>query len=134
VETGVYQPFLKAKVPLVAIDRTPPGLDCDSVAAANIAGARAAGAHLIRLGHRKIGFISGPRQFSTARERQVGYEQALVAARIAISDDLTRYADYRQPGGYAAMLELFNLAEPPTAVGAGRAMPSATESQLSTRS
>jgi LacI family transcriptional regulator, galactose operon repressor len=108
--------LLKAKVPLIVIDRVPPGLNVDAVTVANSEGAREATAHLIALGHRRIGFIGGPAHLSTASERQAGFEGALRAAGYASAPELIKYGDFRQTGGYRAMLELLSLAEPPTAV------------------
>jgi LacI family transcriptional regulator, galactose operon repressor len=108
--------LLKAKVPLIVIDRVPPGLNVDAVTVANSEGAREATAHLIALGHRRIGLIGGPAHLSTASERQAGFEEALRAAGCASAPELIKYGDFRQTGGYRAMLELLSLPEPPTAV------------------
>jgi LacI family transcriptional regulator len=114
--TPEFRRLLKAKVPLVVIDRVPAGLNVDAVTVANLEGAREATAHLIDLGHRRIGFIGGPAHLSTASERQSGYEEALRAAGYASAPELIKYGDFRQTGGYRAMRELLAIPEPPTAV------------------
>jgi LacI family transcriptional regulator len=114
--TPEFQRLLKAKVPLVVIDRVPAGLNVDAVTVANWEGAREAAAHLIDLGHRRIGLIGGPAHLSTASERQAGYEEALRAAGYASAPELIKYGDFRQTGGYRAMGELLAIPEPPTAV------------------
>jgi LacI family transcriptional regulator len=116
--TPEFRRLLKAKVPLVVIDRVPAGLNVDAVTVANLEGAREATAHLIDLGHRRIGFIGGPAHLSTASERQAGYEEALRAAGAgyAPTPELIKYGDFRQTGGYQAMRELLAIPEPPTAV------------------
>ena len=69
---------LDAGTALVAVSRIPDGLNVDLVTVSNQEGARQAIEHLIRLGHRRIGFVDGPISLSTTRERQAGYEQAFV--------------------------------------------------------
>ncbi|MEW9516121.1 LacI family DNA-binding transcriptional regulator [Streptomyces tubercidicus] len=72
--------------------------------------------HLIALGHRRIGHISGPRGADTARQRRAGYTAALRRAKIARQTGLVTMADYTAAGGAAAMERLLKLPEPPTAV------------------
>ena len=55
LEASAYQAILGRGLPLVAIDRAPEGLDVDRVTVANVEGARRAVAHLIALGHRRVG-------------------------------------------------------------------------------
>lgn len=114
-----YSHLLPIQLPVVAIDRTPAGLSADSVIVNNSAGACAAVTHLIGLGHRRIGCISGPRNLSTAEERRNGYERALREHQLPILDSLIYYADFRQQGGYAAMQALLELDERPSAVFVG---------------
>ena len=66
------------KPPMVLMDRTVHGLNCDHVTSDNYAGAYAAVDHLIRLGHRRIAFLTHPLlQLSTISDRLRGYRQAL---------------------------------------------------------
>jgi DNA-binding LacI/PurR family transcriptional regulator len=62
---------------LVLINRDVDGLDVDRVTIDNRAGAYAAISHLLDLGHRRIAFVAGRRDISTAWERLAGYEAAL---------------------------------------------------------
>ncbi len=114
-----YRAMAEAGLPLVAVSRVPDGLAIDTVTVANREGARNAVAHLISLGHRRIGIISGPAWISTARERYLGYQDAFAQAGLPAPQDLVQYADFRQRGGYAAMRALLDLAGPPTAVFTG---------------
>jgi DNA-binding LacI/PurR family transcriptional regulator len=117
-----YQALAAARLPLVAIDRSPEGLTMDQVTVDNAEGARQAVAHLLDLGHRRIGLISGPVHLSTARERRAGYEQAFLEAGLSVPEDLIRYGDFRQAGGRASMRELLALGPRPTAVFVGNNM------------
>jgi DNA-binding LacI/PurR family transcriptional regulator len=108
--------FIRHGPPTVVIDRTVAKMPVDTVKVNNEAGAFRAISHLIELGHRRIGLISGPDQITTAYERKVGYRRALEAANILIESDYIQVSDFRQSGGYAAMMRLLDLSQPPTAI------------------
>ncbi|MEU6076369.1 LacI family DNA-binding transcriptional regulator [Micromonospora sp. NPDC047074] len=108
--------LLEARIPLVAIDRQPRGVAVDTVLVDNAHGAEQATAHLIDSGYRRIACITGPRRISTAVQRLRGYQRALRSHGLAVPDDLTRYADFREEGGYRAMASLLDAGEPPDAV------------------
>lgn len=54
-----------------------------------------ANAHLIGLGHRRIGFIAGAPAASTAHQRLAGYQAALQASGIAVDEELIRDGRYQ---------------------------------------
>jgi LacI family transcriptional regulator, galactose operon repressor len=64
--------------PLVLVDRTIDGLDLPSVVSDSMAGLRMAVDHLVGLGHRRIGFLGGPNEIITFRERRRGYREAMI--------------------------------------------------------
>jgi LacI family transcriptional regulator len=109
-----------AGIPLVVIDpaNTPPP-DIPSVGATNWAGGFAATEHLLSLGHRRIGAITGPAHMLCSLARLDGYRSALERAGVAASQDLVRYGDFQHEGGFARARELLGLAERPTAIFAG---------------
>jgi LacI family transcriptional regulator len=115
-EVSEYRKLASARVPLVVIDRNVSGLSVDVVTVANADGAHAAVAHLIGLGHRRIGLIAGPPSVATSGEREAGYAKALAAVGLPLEAELIRYADFRQGGGYAAAQALLDLTAPPTAM------------------
>jgi DNA-binding LacI/PurR family transcriptional regulator len=83
----------------------------------NQVGGCKATSHLIELGHRRIGFISNaPLSYAGARERFLGYQEALAAHDIPFAEDLVRTAIFLPRAGHAAMDELLALPERPTAV------------------
>jgi DNA-binding LacI/PurR family transcriptional regulator len=118
-DTAIYERLAAAGIPLVAVSRTPESMQIDAVCVANREGARTAIEHLIGLGHRRIAMISGPPWISTARDRLLGYEEALAAHGIASDRELVQYADFRQHGGYNSMRTLLSLQPQPTAVFVG---------------
>lgn len=112
---------LRAKdVPVVVVDRTgntDPGLA--SVGAANWSGALSATEHLIALGHRRIGMISGHPRLACSGERIDGFHAALRRAGLPVDDTLVLHGDFFPEGGRAGAKLLLDLAEPPTAIFAG---------------
>jgi LacI family transcriptional regulator len=115
-DTTHYEKLQRVGVPLVAIDRHPGKLEVDTVQIANVTAATRAVTHLIEEGYRRIALISGPESISTAVDRQIGYKKALIAAGIPYDPTLVQDGNYRTEGGYVAMRNLMEAAQPPTAV------------------
>jgi LacI family transcriptional regulator len=93
-------------LPLVSIDRSLFALGIDSVLVDNVAGARKAVEHLITLGHRRIGVVTGIPGITTTEERLIGYKQALEAHGIPFDPTLVAIADSRVEGGKFGTLQL----------------------------
>ncbi|MER6994885.1 LacI family DNA-binding transcriptional regulator [Streptomyces sp. NPDC000410] len=63
--------------------------------------------HLIALGHRRIGYVAGPKERTTTRHRLEGHRAALTAAGIGEGQDrVTVHGGYDRRSGYDAALEL----------------------------
>jgi len=116
VPSPLYAELGKAGLALVAVSRLLSRVRIDQVTVANRDGAHAATTHLIQLRHQRIAIINGPLVLTTARDRQTGYEDALREAGLPVDENLIVHCDFRQAAGYSAMLQLLNLAAPPTAV------------------
>ncbi|PSL04678.1 LacI family transcriptional regulator [Haloactinopolyspora alba] len=108
--------LLESECPVVVIDRELQGVDADTVLVDNAHGADLATTHLIEQGNTRIACIAGPRWLSTATQRLDGYAHALTQAGLAVDDDLIRYADFRERGGYDAMSSLLDEGAAPQAV------------------
>ena len=93
-------------LPLVSIDRSLFALGIDSVLVDNVAGACKAVEHLIKLGHRRIGVVTGIPGITTTEERLTGYKQALEAHGIPFDPTLVAIADSRVEGGKYGTLQL----------------------------
>ncbi len=79
-------------------------------------GAALAVNHLLRLGHTRIGFISGPASWHSARGRYEGYVATLARRSIALDPALVEYGDWETDSGYAAARALLRTDAPPTAI------------------
>jgi LacI family transcriptional regulator len=109
-------PVVRRKFPFVLIDRSVAGLPCDLVQADSAAGARALIAHLLSIGHRRIGAIVEADNVSTARDRLQGYNDALASAGIKPTPELVIRTTADRAGGYGAMQQFLGFEERPTAV------------------
>jgi LacI family transcriptional regulator len=72
--------------------------------------------HLIETGHRRIGLVTGPAGFRSAKERRAGFEQALGEAGLKLPRSLVAEGTYRFESGVAAGDRLLDVVPRPTAI------------------
>ncbi|RFA10809.1 LacI family transcriptional regulator [Subtercola boreus] len=116
--------MLRAANPTVLVNSVHPGFS-GSVTLDDIAAGRLATEHLLTLGHTRIALINGLTTTHTAQQRAIGFREALAAASgagtapgpdaAADSGPITWHG-YEPRAGRAALRELMDAAEPPTAV------------------
>jgi len=112
--SDVLLPRLQAEgFPLVTVGRWP-AVDAPSVDVDNRAGARTATEHLLRIGYRRLGTITGPRDLPMPQDRCQGFEDVLRSYGIPVDQRLVVEADLTELGGMVAMQRL--LEEKPEAV------------------
>jgi LacI family transcriptional regulator len=87
-----------------------------SVSTAHTAGADQAMRHLLELGHRRIGAITGVPDWVATEKRLQGYRASLAGAGVLPDPDLIVAGDWEIGGGVAAAERLLSLPEPPTAI------------------
>lgn len=103
--------------PFVVVDpRSPLSQDIASVSAAHLTAARSVTAHLVQLGHRRIGVIGGPGDWLASQSRIAGHAAALAEAGLLPSPGLLRSVEPTADRGYEAAGELLDLPERPTAL------------------
>jgi len=102
--------------PTVIVEREFDGLKLNTVLVDSKAGAYEATLHLINLGHRRIGFISGPLNRPPSLGRFEGYKLALKESGIGWDDSLVKEGDFRFNGGHRAMIQLLHRPQLPSAV------------------
>ncbi|MBN1449937.1 MAG: LacI family DNA-binding transcriptional regulator [Anaerolineales bacterium] len=102
--------------PFVLIDHQGTGEPCPAVGATNWQGAYNATEYLIKLGHRRIGFITGSMDLGCAIDRLDGYRSALRTHHIPEALELIYEGDFNQPDGYAGASVLLDLDSPPTTI------------------
>ncbi len=111
---------VRAGLPVVFVDREPSGVAADSVTVENFEGAQMGVEHLLAQGHRRIACLTDLAEIHTARSRRDGYVEAFRARGLHPVDQLSAQG-LRGPGAAeAAVLQLLDLARPPTAIFAAR--------------
>lgn len=88
----------------------------DSISPDNFEGGRIAARHLLGLGHRRIGVISGPLGAASVNDRHRGFLLELEAADVAFDESLLEVADLDYTRAFDATTRLLRLGEPPTAL------------------
>jgi LacI family transcriptional regulator len=102
----------------VLVDRAVKDITADLVEGDNVAGARMLTEHLLGLGHRRIALVNGSTEVSTARERLLGYREALRAHHIEPDPMLISARTFTRADGRAAARDLLKLPpeQRPTAI------------------
>jgi LacI family transcriptional regulator len=100
--------LLDDRFPFVMVGRHPDE-QVSYVDVDNVAAARMAVEHLIRMGHQRIGTITGPMNMPWSEDRLDGYRQALEANRIPVQDDLIAEGDLTEAHGTLAAQRLLPL-------------------------
>ena len=109
--------FLRhAGIPYVRIGRDPNHDDLKYVDIDNVEAARAAVAHLVKLGHCRIAMIKGIARDTRSAERYKGYRQALQEAGIPLDEQLVGDGDWTAACGYTFTQRFLQLDSPPTAI------------------
>lgn len=112
--------FQSHGIPFVVFDPSGnPALDDLSVQADNWMGGVIATRHLLELGHKRIGIITGPDEMLCSRARLDGYSAALAERNIPTSPELITEGDFTTAGGYAQAISLLERPNRPTAIFAG---------------
>jgi LacI family transcriptional regulator len=96
----------KGGLPVVVVDDRGHYPDLPTVATTNVEGGRAATAHLIEQGRRRIAMLNGPHDFGCNRDRLEGYKSALQAAGLQLDPRRVTDSDFKEEGGASAMTKL----------------------------
>jgi LacI family transcriptional regulator len=108
-----------AGVPLITVESSVELTEFPTIATDGYNGARDAMRHLMALGHRRIGYITGNERMASAVQRRRGYENGLTERGIRLDRTLIARGDYTQPSGIEAARRLLTLRHPPTAIFSG---------------
>ena len=106
----------RRKVPTVFLDVGAVHSLISNIQVDYAAGINQAVEHLLGLGHRRIGFISGPLTLKSALIRRTAFLECLTRKGILEDEDLVTEGDHMIDGGLAAMSRLLDQPNPPTAV------------------
>lgn len=115
-EPGHINQLVENKMPVVVLDRTVPGVKADMVLVDNFQGTHDAAMHLIKLGHKRIGYIDRPFDLPHSLDRVRGYSKALEDKGIKLQKDLIVKSGFSYEDGAKAMQILLKQKLVPTAV------------------
>ncbi|MCL5408763.1 MAG: GntR family transcriptional regulator [Candidatus Omnitrophica bacterium] len=97
----------KREIPLVVIGRTEEKniyyVDND-----NILIGWTLTSYLLKLGHKRIGFINGPENLTVSQDRLIGYKKALKEKKISIDNSIIRYGNFSEEDGYNNARHIIN--------------------------
>lgn len=107
----------RSGIPCVLLDPSgDPNPITASVRSDNWSGALTATRHLIELGHRTIGIITGPMNMTCSRARLDGYRAANEEAGIAFNPSLCIEGEFTMTSGQECARELLDRPNRPTAI------------------
>jgi LacI family transcriptional regulator len=117
---GYLLPAARLGTAMVFVDRRPGFLDADSVTSDDLAGARAAVAHLGQTGHRRIAYLGANLTIGTARDRLQGYTDEMEALGANPQPSHVRPGLVTADEAEQVLAEMLRGADPPTAILSGQ--------------
>lgn len=106
----------KEGIPIVCIERIMINPVFDIICTDDFDGAYKAAEYLIKLGHKKIGYIDRPIELPHSLERISGIKRALEKNMIIFNKNWIVKGDFTYQGGYDAMEKIFKIEPSITAV------------------
>lgn len=106
----------RRQIPIVFLDTGTPGAGISNISVDYSAGVDDAVEHLVGLGHKEIGFISGPMELASARTRREAFLRSLQRVQLSPDPRWMEAGNHRIDGGRAAMERLLLQKARPTAI------------------
>ena len=106
-------------LPTLLLDRELKGVRASTVLCDHRTGVAEAVEHLIRLGHRRITLLIGPRGVRATRERMSGYYDAFGRNGLQVDEESVRLGSYSRGFGYSEAIRAMTSTERPTAIVSG---------------
>lgn len=109
--------FRSRAIPYIIINLSR-GINDDllSVGLDNWSGGLLVGRHLTKLGHQRIGVITGPSTSEASAARLSGFRTALSEVGIGLSPEMIKIGDYNSKLALIAAEEFLTMNQPPTAI------------------
>ena len=128
-DQGIIGKMIDMKIPMVVIGRPFRSDNVTYIDIDNINSSYTAVSHLIRLGRKRIGTITGPTSSTVGIDRLEGYRKAMMERNLPVDEHLIVEGDFTEAGGYYAMQKLISYrpdaifaASDMMAIGAMRAL------------
>ncbi len=110
--------IIKNGLPVVCVDRGLTGIDVDIVWVNNEESSYNAVSYLVKLGYKRIAYISGLSSIPSSRMREAGYRRALENSKMLVPE-LIKYGNSSYESGLTLCAELLNMKNPPDAIFTG---------------
>lgn len=107
---------LSARIPVVVLGNTIPGVNCQFIQRERGQGVFSAVSYLASLGHKRIAFVGGESGVGITEARLQTYKDALRGLGLVEDSELIALSDYYTPDGYRAVQTLLNRRIPFTAL------------------
>lgn len=105
IDDPIVQSLYTSKMPFVLVGRHPT-LDVNYLDVDNFQGGLTATAHLLQIGRRRVGTITGPQNMIAAVDRYQGYLEAHRLRNLPVNPEWVVEGDYTELSGYTHMNEL----------------------------
>jgi LacI family transcriptional regulator len=116
MDTGLIKELSRRGVPLVFMDVGQVGPRMSHVLIDYANGIRQAVDHIVALGHKRVGFITGPLDLHSARTRRQAFLDGMRSHGIKPDPKLVREGTHTAEGGQKAMAVILRQQKRPTAV------------------
>lgn len=116
MEGPLLNRFVDRGIPLVFMDQAPATGNCYAIQVDYSSGIEQAVQHLTVLGHRRIGFVSGPEQQASVANRKRAVERAMRNIGMPYVPELNFSGDHSLESGEQALRSFLSLNDPPTAI------------------
>jgi LacI family transcriptional regulator len=116
IDESLVEELSRRKLPIVFLDHGHPGPLISNIVVDYGKGIREAVQHLAGLGHRNIGFVSGPVALKSARTRRAAFLRCPNECGINDPQQVVVEGNHKVDGGERAMQQLLAMHPAPTAV------------------
>jgi LacI family transcriptional regulator len=106
LQSDAFNKLLEDGPPCIYVNRRPANPQHDYVGSDNAQAIELLVEHLVGLGHREIGFVTGSSNSSTAYERRQHFQLALEKRGIPVDEKFMFQGDYTAEGGRRAYAEM----------------------------
>lgn len=97
---GLKELLAQEKCPIIFLNRSVKSMNIDAICTDNYKGGYLATDYLIQMGHRKIAHLTGTMYSATTFERMRGYEEAMKAANLPVTNNSIYYGNLKSDSGY----------------------------------
>jgi LacI family transcriptional regulator len=106
IDDPILKVLISSKMPFILIGHHPANPDLSYVDVDNQNAAFEMVMHLLRVGYRRIGMISGPLNMIAGFDRMEGYKKAIRVYGLSTDDEMIVDGYFKEDGGYFAMQQL----------------------------